>query len=59
MELYGKKLTKEEFMEYVGDPSQVADARSCVLSEGKADGVRAIEVKTGGGAVAKSSTIDD
>ena len=49
MELYGKKLTKEEFMKYVGDPSQVADARPCVLSEGKADGVRAIEVKTGGG----------
>ena len=49
MELYGKKMTKEEFMKYVGDPSQIADARPCVLSEGKADGVRAIEVKTGGG----------
>lgn len=49
MELYGKKLTRQELTKYVGEVSQVADARECVLSSGKADGVRAIEVRTGSG----------
>lgn len=49
MELYGKKLSKYEFLKYVGDVSQVADARESVLSSGKADGVRVIDVKTGSG----------
>lgn len=49
MELYGKQMTRSEFMKYVGDVSQVADARESVLSAGKADGVRAIDVKTGSG----------
>ena len=32
-----------------GDPSQLAGARGCVLTDGKADGVRAVEVSTGSG----------
>ncbi len=49
MELYGKKITKKSISSYVGDISQIADAKESVLSAGKADGVRVIEVKTGGG----------
>lgn len=49
MELYGRKQTKNEFLKYVGDVSQIADARESVLSAGKADGTRAIDVKTGSG----------
>ena len=49
MELFGKKVTKAELTKYVGDMSQIADAREGVLTAGKADGVRVIDVKTGGG----------
>lgn len=49
MELYGKKTTKKELLKHVGDMSQIADAREGTLSAGKADGVRVIDVKTGGG----------
>jgi len=49
MELYGKKQTKREFLKYVGDISQVADAREGTITAGKADGVRSIDVKTGSG----------
>lgn len=49
MELYGKKITKKIMSSYVGDISQIADAKEAVLSSGKADGVRVIEVKTGSG----------
>lgn len=49
MELYGKKITKKNVSSYVGDISQIADAKEAVLSAGKADGVRVIEVKTGSG----------
>ncbi|MEG2360310.1 MAG: aldose 1-epimerase family protein [Christensenella sp.] len=49
MELFGKRVTKEELTKRVGDMSQIADAREGVLSAGKADGVRVIDVKTGGG----------
>ena len=46
MELFGKKVTKEELGKYVGDMSQIADAREGMLTAGKADGVRVIDVKT-------------
>ncbi|MEG1394082.1 MAG: DUF4432 family protein, partial [Christensenellaceae bacterium] len=49
MELYGKKITKEEIKKYVGDLSQIADAREGMLCAGRADGVRTIDVKTGSG----------
>jgi hypothetical protein len=49
MNLNGRNLSKRDFLKYVGDVSQVADARDSVLSSGKADGIRAIDVKTGSG----------
>lgn len=49
MELYGKKITKNNVSKYVGDISQIADAREAKLTSGKADGVRVIDVKTGSG----------
>lgn len=49
MKLYGKTISKAELLKCTGNMSQFADARECKLTSGKADGVRAIEVKTGGG----------
>ncbi len=45
----GKNWKRAELLSYVGDPQQCAGARSCILSDGKADGVRAVEVDTGSG----------
>ena len=45
----GKNWKRADLLSYVGDPHQCAGARSCVLSDGKADGVRAVEVDTGTG----------
>ena len=45
----GKTWTREGLREVVGDVAQVAGARPSVLCEGKADGVRAVEVYTGTG----------
>jgi len=47
--LYGKSWQKVEFLSYVGDPAQAAGARPCVLKDGKADGVAAVQVATGVG----------
>ena len=47
--LYNKETKKQTLMRYVGDVSQVADARESVLTSGKSDGVRVIDVKTGSG----------
>lgn len=47
--LYGTAYTRRELMKYVGDISQIADARESRITTGKADGVRAIDVKTGSG----------
>jgi hypothetical protein len=41
--------TREELRSVVGDVAQVAGARPSVLADGKADGVRAVEVYTGSG----------
>lgn len=49
MYLYGKEIKKSDLMKYVGDISMIADAREGILTSGKADGVRVIDVKTGGG----------
>lgn len=49
MELYGEKIKKETILRHTGDPSQICDARESVMTSGKADGVRIIEVKTGSG----------
>jgi hypothetical protein len=45
----GRHWTREQVLERVGDPSQIAFARGCVLCDGKAEGVRAVEVATGSG----------
>ena len=45
----GKSWKRGELLSYIGDPLQIAGARGSVLTDGKADGVRAVEVSTGGG----------
>ena len=45
----GKDWTRESLRSLVGDLAQVAGARPSVLADGKSDGVRAVEVYTGGG----------
>jgi hypothetical protein len=45
----GKDWTREGLRSLVGDVAQVAGARPSVLADGKADGVKAIEVYTGAG----------
>jgi hypothetical protein len=45
----GRKWTREELTARIGDPHQVAGARGSILTDGKADGVRAVEVSTGSG----------
>jgi hypothetical protein len=45
----GRNWKRSELLPYIGDPLQVAGARASVLTDGKADGVRAIEVATGSG----------
>lgn len=45
----GKTWTREGLRSLVGDVAQVAGARPSVLADGKADGVRAVEVSTGSG----------
>jgi uncharacterized protein YdiU (UPF0061 family) len=47
--LYGKEFSKFELMKRIGDISQVAGAKEYLLTSGKADGVKAIDVKTGTG----------
>lgn len=49
MNLYGKEMKKSEWMKRTGDISMVADARESILTSGKADGVKVIDVKTGSG----------
>jgi hypothetical protein len=45
----GRNWTREELLSRIGDPHQVAGARSSILTDGKADGVRAVDVSTGSG----------
>jgi len=45
----GRRWTREELSARIGDPLQVAGARGSILTDGKADGVRAVEVSTGSG----------
>jgi hypothetical protein len=47
--IFGQDLTKRELMKRIGDISQIAGARQSILSSGKAEGVHAIDVKTGAG----------
>ncbi len=45
----GRNWTRSELTARIGDPHQVAGARGSVLTDGKADGVRAVDVSTGSG----------
>jgi hypothetical protein len=45
-ELFGRKVTKGSLMRRVGDISQVAGVRSYTMRQGRADGVKAVDVKT-------------
>ncbi|MDD5602777.1 MAG: aldose 1-epimerase family protein [Eubacteriales bacterium] len=47
--LYGREFSKKELMKRVGDISQIAGARPSRLSSGRADGVTAVDIKTGTG----------
>lgn len=47
--IYNKKYSKQELMGYVGDISQIADAKYSELKTGRGKGVSMIDLKTGGG----------
>jgi hypothetical protein len=50
MALYaGRSWKRDELVSLIGDPQQIAGARSFRYSDGKADGVHGIGVNTGGG----------
>lgn len=49
MELYGRKFTKDELRERIGDISQLFGIKDYYLNEGRAKGVRGLDVKTGTG----------
>ncbi|MHB9038153.1 MAG: aldose 1-epimerase family protein [Armatimonadota bacterium] len=47
--LWGKKYTKQELLDRVGDISQVGGARKIALADGPHQGVEAVEFRTGTG----------
>ena len=47
--LFGKNYTKTELRRLIGDISQIGGATEFAYSQGKADGVKAIEVRNGSG----------
>lgn len=47
--LYGKAFSRRELQQRVGDLSQLADVREGMLTGGRADGMRVIDIKTGSG----------
>jgi len=48
-ELYGKIWTKRELLSCIGDPTQICGITPSVLDNGKAEGVKACHIRTGGG----------
>ena len=48
-ELFGKNLTKAELCRRFGDLSQIADAREGVLTAGRAEQMKVVDVTTGSG----------
>ena len=48
-ELYGRRYSREELLRRVGRLDQVAGIEPCVLSDGTAQGTRALRVSTGAG----------
>ena len=49
MKLFDREMTKVDLLQNVGHLSQVFGVQRCVLREGSAEGVEALEVATGGG----------
>ena len=47
--LWGREYTKGELVRYAGSMAQLAGARRCELKDGRAEGVAAIDVRTGSG----------
>lgn len=47
--LFGEKMTKREVFARVGNLAQVAGVRDYTFEDGKMEGVRAVDVRTGGG----------
>ncbi len=47
--LFDREYTKRELMQRIGDISQVADARQTVITNGRGQGVKAIDLRTGNG----------
>jgi hypothetical protein len=47
--LFGRTISRSELSQYVGSLGQVFGAKPYVLSDGRAAGARAIDVRTGGG----------
>ncbi len=45
----GREWSKRDLISVVGDPRQIAGAQSCELSGGKAEGIKAVQITTGGG----------
>jgi hypothetical protein len=48
-EYLGRSWKKQELISRIGSPEQIAGITRCTLDEGKAAGVRALQVNTGGG----------
>ena len=48
VEAFGMKLSKEELLERISSMKQLAGARVFEYTEGKAAGVKAVEVNAGG-----------
>jgi hypothetical protein len=49
MRLWNRDYTKNELMKHIGDMSQVCGVRRTVLDDGPGRGMRAFDVRTGGG----------
>lgn len=47
--LFGRQWTRQELLTYVGDISQLGGIRLSTLADGPERGVRAADVRTGGG----------
>ena len=48
-EYLGRSWKKQDLLSLIGDPQQIAGVTRCTLDEGKAAGVQALQVNTGGG----------
>ena len=47
--VFNKQYTKRELKSYIGDMSQIADARYSEIKTGRGKGVSVVDMKTGGG----------